>query len=174
MPDYWQPLGDEQEPEQTENHADLYEYELCAKCNHFVDPTGDGHYEHLEDGEQEFDHDAEPSGEVHTGAEWKRLRPDLFKTYPDGKIGPNSLWFDRKGKQDGHPPVSRKLTAEEQAEYIKHRSGTCPWCKHDEIEGDSYDYEGDTVAQRIRCLHCGREWDDVYTLTGIEPTQETK
>jgi hypothetical protein len=46
MPDYWQPL-----------------------CNHFVDPTGDGHYEYLEDGEQEFDHDAEPSGEVHTGAE---------------------------------------------------------------------------------------------------------
>lgn len=83
-------------------------YTLCTHCEHFVDENFDAidypaegyaKYIHLEDGEQEFDHDAEP-GENHTGAEWEKLRPDLFKEYDDGKIGPNSKHHSRRGKVD--------------------------------------------------------------------------
>jgi hypothetical protein len=95
---------------------------LCKHCDHFVDvnivdPTDkvfdplnpppadvDSHdwlakYIHWEDGEQEFDHDAEP-GETHTDEEWGVLRPDLFIEHPDGNVGPNSRFHSRRGKID--------------------------------------------------------------------------
>jgi len=78
-------------------------YTLCKHCDHFVDPNdcdepGVARYVHLEDGEQEFDHDAEPSNLFHVLDDWKRLRPDLFQEHPDGKIGPNSSHHSRRGK----------------------------------------------------------------------------
>ena len=84
-------------------------YTLCKHCDHFVDPNepldtappGTDQFIHLEDGEQEFDHRAEPSDQTHTLDEWKRLRPDLFQEHPDGKIGPNSKHHSRRGKDDG-------------------------------------------------------------------------
>jgi hypothetical protein len=83
-------------------------YTLCRHCDHFVDKNdafdGSCHqvarFIHLEDGEQEFDHDAEPSTKTHLLEEWRRLRPDLFKMHPDGKIGPNSAHHSRRGKID--------------------------------------------------------------------------
>lgn len=94
---------------------------MCKHCDHFVEENYFGNdkvvivdattvevegysngklarYIHLEDGEQEFDHNAEP-GEVRTGLEWERFRPDLFTKYPDGKIGPNSPFHSRRGKK---------------------------------------------------------------------------
>ncbi len=65
-------------------------YQLCSECDHFVELQDDGSFFHLDDGEKEHDHDAKP-GIEHTLEEWKILRPDLFQTYPDGKIGPNSI-----------------------------------------------------------------------------------
>ena len=88
--------------------ADPEEYAICSKCEHFTEPNDDAenypdkgycsHF-HLDDGEQEYDHDAEPQG-VATRAEWARRRPDLFEGYPDGKIGPNSIHHSRRGKID--------------------------------------------------------------------------
>jgi hypothetical protein len=72
------------------------EYTLCALCVHFVEPNDAGAdldlaaWIHLDDGEKEHDHDATPSTLVATLDEWKRVRPDLFVKYADGKIGPNS------------------------------------------------------------------------------------
>ena len=97
---------------------------LCKHCDHFVDendidaggqviqtypvsvvvkmPDGNTHqqsrYVHLEDGEQDFDHDPEPSDQVMTQAEWRVARPDLFKQHPDGKVGPNSIHHSQRGK----------------------------------------------------------------------------
>jgi hypothetical protein len=87
----------------------MHLYTLCTKCDHFVDENEAAlEYEgnqathiHLEDGMQEFDHDAEPSTARHTLDKWKELRPDLFHEYPDGAIGPNSTYHDRRGKDDG-------------------------------------------------------------------------
>ena len=71
------------------------EYTLCKFCDHFVDADG-----HLEDGEQEFDHDAEPSDQTQTLGEWRKLRTDLFRMHADGKVGPNSRHHSRRGKAE--------------------------------------------------------------------------
>lgn len=77
-------------------------FEKCAHCDHFIEPEETaGRFRHLDDGEQRYDHDAEPSGEVHTFAEWLKQHPDLFVLHSDGKIGPNSALHDnRRGKID--------------------------------------------------------------------------
>ncbi len=102
---------------------------LCKHCDHFVDLNdgadedlaagyANGIYDplnpplpgtntagwvskyiHLEDGEQEFDHDAEP-GETRPDGEWNAHRPDLFLRHEDDKIGPNSIFHSRRGKID--------------------------------------------------------------------------
>lgn len=75
---------------------------ICAKCAHFVeenysyltekDPRERARlakFVHLDDGEAEYDHDAVPGRSMSLAA-WQKARPELFKTYADGKIGPNS------------------------------------------------------------------------------------
>ncbi len=101
---------------------DSHVFAICKHCDHFVDvntppdspivsgtryttiTTDDGtsnitqcRYIHLEDGEQEFDHDAEP-GESHSLKEWHVLRPDLFMMHSDERVGPNSVCHSRRGK----------------------------------------------------------------------------
>jgi hypothetical protein len=106
-----------------------HQYELCKFCDHFVDPNdsldddwgevvsedatsiqfrdqdgsifGLAKYIHLEDGNGAFyfDHDATPSGVAKTLEEWGAERPDLFQTYPDGHIGPNSVQHSMRGKR---------------------------------------------------------------------------
>ena len=89
-------------------------YRRCTDCWHFVDENtsfgelpGIAEYLHMDDGEKEHDHDAAP-GEGMTFAEWKRTHPELFVTYTDGKIGPNSEHFGRTGlimDADYHDPL---------------------------------------------------------------------
>ncbi len=72
---------------------------MCLFCHHFVDPE----MGHLEDGGQDFDHDPHPMvhpNSTKTLKEWKKECPDLFHEFSDGKIGPNSKWFNRLGKED--------------------------------------------------------------------------
>lgn len=79
-------------------------FSMCAHCDHFVtdnDPwhAGLARHMHMEDGEQEFDHDAEPGAESMTSVDWYMERPELFMMFPDGKVGPNSAFFPgRRGK----------------------------------------------------------------------------
>lgn len=75
----------------------MIEYTLCARCDHFVDANssaGDdptyARFVHLDDGEKDHDHDAEPSDQTFSLDEWKAIRPDLFERDPaTGRIGPN-------------------------------------------------------------------------------------
>lgn len=104
---------------------------LCKHCDHFVEensiegmgwtlvgktPTtitvridNEGNemnlcrYIHLENGEQEFDHNAEPCTVSQSLDEWKVLRPDLFKEHPDAAIGPNSIYHSQRGKRGAEP-----------------------------------------------------------------------
>jgi len=78
----------------------FHEYEQCAHCSHFIEPTdpmdteyGAAAYLHLDDGEKDHDHDATRSGMVRTLDEWRAFSPGLFLTYPDGRIGPNSRFW---------------------------------------------------------------------------------
>jgi len=54
-------------------------------------------------------------------------------------------------------------------DYLKN-SGQCPFCGSDDIVGDSYDYEGDTVTQEISCSSCHKTWNDIYKLVDVEET----
>jgi len=80
-------------------------YDLCKLCWHFVDYNdsygdypGLAEYIHLDDGEKEHDHDAQPTGEPRPLDVWKVTNPSLFTTYADGKIGPNSSDFKPRRK----------------------------------------------------------------------------
>lgn len=85
---------------------------ICKHCDHFVEEntstgTGLAPFLHLDDGEQEYDHDAEPFGPDRTLLTWQLRRPDLFHKFADGKIGPNStLYIPRRGKVDECPSES--------------------------------------------------------------------
>lgn len=78
-------------------------YVQCKHCDHFIEENeangvpGLAPYIHNDDGEQEYDHDAEP-GERKTMTQWQKDRPDLFKEHPDGAIGPNSAFYSQRGK----------------------------------------------------------------------------
>lgn len=63
------------------------------------------------------------------------------------------------------------LTLRQKSEYVKN-PGHCPFCGSDQIIGDSYDYGGESVAQRIDCDECGAAWNDIYILSDIEEIQE--
>ena len=56
----------------------------------------------------------------------------------------------------------RGLTIEEKVPETV--SGECPFCECDDIQGDSFDVEGNHVYQRMFCLGCEESWDDEYRL----------
>lgn len=93
-------------------------YTMCKHCNHFVEdntiiiddyakisPVKERHelfvefkdgtkmakYIHLENGEQAFDHDANPGNLTLSLEGWKKEKPLLFKKYKDGEVGANSM-----------------------------------------------------------------------------------
>jgi len=51
--------------------------------------------------------------------------------------------------------------------HIRQGGIRCPYCKHTDIEGDSVDIEAGMSSQRVRCLHCGKLWKDIYQLADI-------
>jgi len=63
---------------------------------------------------------------------------------------------------------TKVFTAEQKASYLK-SPGHCPSCHSADIEGGSIDVEGSSAYQGVMCLSCDFRWDDVYTLTDIEP-----
>ncbi len=63
---------------------------------------------------------------------------------------------------------TKQPTAEQVQAYLQAGGGQCLFCGHDQIEGDSFDYEGSEVSQRVRCLKCGRSWYNVHVLRRVE------
>ncbi len=53
-------------------------------------------------------------------------------------------------------------------EYVEAGGLQCPYCKSDDIAGQSFDGEGRHVWSVIHCNECGADWMDIYTLTGFE------
>lgn len=45
----------------------------------------------------------------------------------------------------------------------------CPECKSDQVEGrGGFDFEGDSVFQKVECLDCGAVWTDQYRIFDVE------
>lgn len=54
-------------------------------------------------------------------------------------------------------------------DYVDSRGSYCPYCKSKNIEGTgNRDYDDNWASNHIVCKDCGKEWDDIYTLTGID------
>jgi len=78
------------------------EYERCRRCLHFVDLNAcEGEdlaeYIHLEDGETDFTHDAEPSGIIMSLEKWQEIRSELFPY-----SGETDEEFLARRKREGH------------------------------------------------------------------------
>ena len=60
------------------------------------------------------------------------------------------------------------LTDEQKKAYPKEPA--CPYCGHDEIQGFGPSRQGCTNESRAfcRCLSCDSEWEEIWTLMGIE------
>jgi hypothetical protein len=63
------------------------------------------------------------------------------------------------------------LSKKEKQAYVQSRSGHCPYCHSQQLEGGSYQGDGQTIAQEVECLDCHKRWRDIYTLTDIEERQ---
>jgi len=60
----------------------------------------------------------------------------------------------------------KALTTKQIKKYIKDGGGTCPYCGSSTLDGDSGEF-GENCSQEVSCVDCGRQWIDLYTLTGI-------
>mgnify|MGYP001565147231 CR=1 FL=1 len=71
---------------------------------------------------------------------------------------------DRR-KNDKNQPT---LTPKDIKRYVNKGFSKCPFCKSDDIQGDSIEVDGHSVWQEIECMNCQAEWTDIYTLTNME------
>lgn len=61
------------------------------------------------------------------------------------------------------------ITARFFAEYVHNGGTTCPWpdCESNDIESDKHKKTYDDSDSPITCNGCGREWTELYRLTGV-------
>lgn len=63
-----------------------------------------------------------------------------------------------------------KLTPEQKTAYLEN-SSQCPYCKSDNITGEGHVYVGDNDGNKITCKNCGKQWIDIFTITGVMEVQ---
>lgn len=65
------------------------------------------------------------------------------------------------------------LTVEQKKKYLESGAQHCPFCESEDISGDAtFDAEGTEAWQRVVCLDCSEEWQDVYKLADVETQDE--
>jgi len=64
----------------------------------------------------------------------------------------------------------RALTKKERNAYLKDTKGCCPFCKSNDIVGGPVEIGKNSAFQSVSCTDCGRDWQDIYTLTGVQET----
>ena len=55
--------------------------------------------------------------------------------------------------------------------YVANKGNKCPYCGGEVETAGSMQTDVGSAWQDARCAKCGKEWTDVYTLTGWEPVQ---
>ena len=56
-----------------------------------------------------------------------------------------------------------KLTSDA---YVSHKGLLCPMCGSMDLDGESVEIEAGFAYQEVRCLECGADWTDEYSLKG--------
>lgn len=64
------------------------------------------------------------------------------------------------------------ITKEAKAKYLKGEACTCPACDSDNVEWESFRVFDGTARQPAYCTDCDLSWDEIYTLTDIEETDQ--
>ena len=68
--------------------------------------------------------------------------------------------------------VDEFLSVEQKRLYFVAGCCKCPHCGSKSIEGTgSRNSDGDWHENQIKCIECGAEWNDIYTLTDVEGSQ---
>ena len=57
---------------------------------------------------------------------------------------------------------------EDQARQYQYKYITCPYCGSYDIETRPMDLEGNMGFQDVECYACGKKWNDVYKLIGVD------
>ncbi len=63
------------------------------------------------------------------------------------------------------------FTAKQKADYLKLYGCRCPVCKSADISAGQIEVDGPSAWSDVKCEQCGSQWQDVYTLTDIEPVR---
>jgi len=53
-------------------------------------------------------------------------------------------------------------------EKVRKDGNHCPECHNSDISGGSVEVQANTAFQEVACNNCGAEWNDLYTLSGVE------
>jgi transcription elongation factor Elf1 len=61
------------------------------------------------------------------------------------------------------------LTRDQVAAYVASGGTKCPFCGSENISGESVQTDAGYAWQSVTCDACDTSWDDIYTLTGVEP-----
>jgi len=56
----------------------------------------------------------------------------------------------------------------QKAAYVK-SPYHCPYCNSENIRARDFETYHDTFTQKVECPDCGKQWTEIYTLTGVEP-----
>lgn len=64
------------------------------------------------------------------------------------------------------------ITKAMEKKYLDRRGVECPFCESSDIEGQEINIDGGGAWQEVSCNTCGKSWNDLYELTGIEEIEE--
>ncbi len=57
-------------------------------------------------------------------------------------------------------------------QHIENGGDQCPHCNSKEIQGGCIYFDTGSAWQEVTCNDCGKEWQDLYTLTGYATTNK--
>jgi len=62
------------------------------------------------------------------------------------------------------------LTEQQKAYYM--RKGSCPYCLGAQVEAGDIDGNDNFLSQKMLCLECNKNWNDIFQLIDIDENQE--
>lgn len=61
------------------------------------------------------------------------------------------------------------MTEEQISKYIAAGGVSCPHCGSTDLDAKGVQVDAGQATQEVMCSDCGQGWQDVYTLTHVEP-----
>jgi hypothetical protein len=68
--------------------------------------------------------------------------------------------------------IPKLLTPEMVRDYVDCQGTHCPFCHSSEIEAGKVEADGASAWSPVTCNECGKEWQDVFFLGGVDLLDE--